>query len=818
MQTTPHELTLTVLPDELEELVSRFEEAWHRDPFPEIESHLPSRPPSDPARRALLTELLLVDMEYRWRSVHANPRESSHDENASGTSQPSSGESVALPLCPRLEQYAKRYPELGPPERLPVEVIVEEYRIRHRWGDRPDHDEYRRRFPESGSELHAALRSVDTELAKLRKQATEQGDTGAAQPVRDEQTESGLELDTTEIPADKSSQPTLTEQPSSPAKGERDAAPPTGSGIRAADRQSWPTFDRYKIIKTLGQGGMGTVYLALDTELDRQVALKVPVFGEEDRDLAIRRFYREARAAATLTHRNICPVHDVGKIDDVHFLTMAYIEGEPLKALMQQNEPLSSCQVIDIVQKLALALQEAHDHGVIHRDLKPSNIMLDKRGEAIVMDFGLAKRQDQVDASLTHPDALAGTPAYMAPEQLSGGGERVGPLSDLYSLGVIMHEMLTGRRLFQGTIAEVLTQILYGSPKAPAEIEPNVDTRLSAICLKAMAKDPQDRYASALELAEELAALQESSGSSDPATEPTVIGTLGELQPPRASRVRRWATVSCAAIVLAAGLFTAQQFVSKAPKSDDNPGSNRAEANSPTAPQLEIHFQRALAKSGYQVLSTNYVPLKDRDRVQLRVALRKPAYLYLYWYDAEGKVTRLWPERPDKQAPLTELWSPRLSPVDEEQEWHEIGGAHGLECAVALTRDKPLTAAELAAFEKIELQFAQLDEQGNLVRISRDPQKQLISSSGKVRGLTDKKPKSRKKPLPEKEPEQTTSTLLLPQGDLDRLFQFPPPDPDRALTGTVKTIKGTKPPTFDNFEERLKKSYQSYHGLVFPHN
>jgi serine/threonine protein kinase len=264
-------------------------------------------------------------------------------------------------------------------------------------------------------------------------------------------------------------------------------------------------FGRYQILKQLGQGGMGAVYLAQDTQLDRPVALKVPFFSPEDGPEALERFYREAKAAAILSHPNLCPVHDVGQINGIHYLTMAYIEGKPLSMCIDRSMPLTQANVATVVRKLALALEEAHCRGVVHRDLKPSNIIINERGEPVITDFGLARLINREDIRLTKSGQILGTPAYMPPEQIKAQPQGMGPGCDVYSLGVILYEFLTGQLPFQGPLMAVLGQILTQQPEAPTRIRTDLDPRLEAICLRAMAKKVQERFASMREFAAALA-------------------------------------------------------------------------------------------------------------------------------------------------------------------------------------------------------------------------------------------------------------------------------------------------------------------------
>ena len=249
--------------------------------------------------------------------------------------------------------------------------------------------------------------------------------------------------------------------------------PPTGS---AKPAQSDPTeinqlFGRYRIIKALGAGAMGAVYLAHDETLDREVALKIPKFPEGAGETVIKRFYREARAAAALSHPNICAIHDVGEIDGTHYIAMQYVPGRELADYVTAKRQPQE-QVAAMIRKVALAMQEAHTTHLIHRDLKPANIMINQRNEPVVMDFGLAKRSDNnQDTRLTQDGMITGSPAYMSPEQLQGNPDDIGPPSDIYNLGVVFYEVLTGVLPFtgNGSVVSLIAGCDYQRCREPQE-------------------------------------------------------------------------------------------------------------------------------------------------------------------------------------------------------------------------------------------------------------------------------------------------------------------------------------------------------------
>jgi formylglycine-generating enzyme required for sulfatase activity len=266
-----------------------------------------------------------------------------------------------------------------------------------------------------------------------------------------------------------------------------------------------PAFGHFRILRKLGEGGMGAVYLAEDTQLGCRVALKVPYLSAEDGPKVVERFYREARLAKSIQHPYICPVYEVGQLEGVHYLTMPFIEGQPLSRLVSPEMPWEPRRAADLVRRLALALKVLHAHHVIHRDLKPQNIMLRDSGEQVLMDFGLARALGAEHQRLTSTGQVLGTPAYMPPEQLHGADAALGPAADVYSLGVILFELLTGRRPFEAPQLMALFHKILTEPAPPlSALRPGLGARLEAVCGQALAKRPAERHAGMAELAADL--------------------------------------------------------------------------------------------------------------------------------------------------------------------------------------------------------------------------------------------------------------------------------------------------------------------------
>ena len=289
---------------------------------------------------------------------------------------------------------------------------------------------------------------------------------------------------------------------------------------------------RYDVRELLGEGNYGRVYRADDTNLNRSVAIKTPfgIRSDKDRD----RFVREAKAVAALHHPNVCPVYDAGIDGELPFIVMRYVQGGTLENLLK-NQPPTQAQALRIVGKIAQGLVAAHRKGVTHRDLKPANVLYDvAEREMLIADFGFARIG--LDASLSLPGA--GTPLYMAPEQASQSVNQIGPCSDVYSLGVILYEILTGRVPFLGQSPfDVMRAHCFDEPARPSSVRPDLDPRFDDLCLKALSKQPSDRYASAKAFAAAIAdCLRPPAVASPPAAVPRVA-VPPPLPPPR-PRVR----------------------------------------------------------------------------------------------------------------------------------------------------------------------------------------------------------------------------------------------------------------------------------------
>ncbi|MBI3406772.1 MAG: protein kinase [Planctomycetes bacterium] len=257
----------------------------------------------------------------------------------------------------------------------------------------------------------------------------------------------------------------------------------------------------YRILGVIGQGGMGTVFKAEDPRLGRLVAIKVPHSSKlhQADSTGRQRFLREARVAAPIRHPHVCPIHDVGEHHGFPYVVMTYLEGGSLAECLAKSGKFADCKAAaELTRQVATGLAALHEHNVIHRDLKPGNILIDGAGKAVLTDFGLARPDD--DSDLTDEGEIMGTVSYMAPEQ-ADDAESVGPAADIYSLGVVLYQMLTGRLPFRGRKVQILSKIAKDAPPPPSSFRSDLDPKLEAIVQKAMAREPAERYSNAAAMA-----------------------------------------------------------------------------------------------------------------------------------------------------------------------------------------------------------------------------------------------------------------------------------------------------------------------------
>ena len=264
------------------------------------------------------------------------------------------------------------------------------------------------------------------------------------------------------------------------------------------------TIGNYQIKRVLGRGGMGVVYLAYQASLHRDVALKMVLAGGHASEQQLERFISEARAVAHLQHPNIVQVFEVGEHDQLPYFSLEFVDGMSLDQRLD-GKPLTPRDAATITEKVCRAMQYAHDRGVVHRDLKPANILLTSLGEPKVTDFGLAKQLEDGESQSTRTGTVMGTPSYMSPEQAQGLIHEVTATSDQYSLGAMLYELLTGRPPFLGTKAfDTISQVIHKEPVPPCQLQEKLPADIDTICLKALQKSPLKRYASCLEMADDL--------------------------------------------------------------------------------------------------------------------------------------------------------------------------------------------------------------------------------------------------------------------------------------------------------------------------
>ena len=459
--------------NEFDARIERFEASWQEGIIPDIKDYVLSEE-TEPVRQRrldLITELVMIDLEYRWRSAQQPSSTTRADKVADARH--------AIPACPSVEDYITSFPQLR--ERKMTKVIASEYHTRQRWGDRPAHDEYLRRFPDHARALADVLQSVDQRLPRSLQ--------------RDQLS---VRCPHCHAPIDSTVLDLSGEIKCPSCHCEFNLI-----GDESNSRRIFPgeKLASFQLIEQLGSGCFGTVWKARDQQLDRDVAIKVPHREALD-PKQTEHLLREARTAAQLDHPNIVSVHEVGRAAETVFVVSDLVDGTPLSEWMKSRR-LSSREAAALCKAIAHALAHAHESGVIHRDLKPSNIIMDSNSQPHLTDFGLARREIG-DVTLTRDGQLLGTPAYMSPEQARGEAHHADRRSDIYSAGVILFELLTGEHPFRGSMRMMLRQIVDEDAPSPCKLNSTIPQDLETICLKCLEKEPGNRFRDASELADEL--------------------------------------------------------------------------------------------------------------------------------------------------------------------------------------------------------------------------------------------------------------------------------------------------------------------------
>jgi serine/threonine protein kinase len=458
---------------------------------------------------------------------------------------------------------------------------------------------------------------------------------------------------------------------------------------------------RYRILRLLGEGGMGLVLLAEDPVAARQVALKVMKPDLACRPAARARFSREARAAARLHHDNVVPVYHVDEFQGMPFIEMPLLRGETLEARLRREPRPPLALTVQVGREVAEGLAAAHAQGLIHRDVKPANIWLEempRRGvvRARMLDFGLARELESGE-HLTESGTVLGTPAYMAPEQADG--KPVRPACDVFSLGAVLYRMATGKHAFEGpTLPALLRCVAEKDPPPPHEVCPDVPRALSDLIMAMLAKDAARRPASARAVADAL---------HDVAARASLGTTL--LDRPKSPRLLDWrrplpwglaGVLLVAVVILAVILGQIPSCSNGGMKS--NPGKDKV--SGPLKGELTVRFrtlddgrQKGAANREGRIQDSGALPLRPGEGIRVGVELSEPAFVYLVWIDSDGRATPLYPwaegQKLNEMPPEAPRRKEVYSPADAKVLWRLEGENSGLETILLLARrDPPLGA------------------------------------------------------------------------------------------------------------------------------
>jgi len=430
---------------------------------------------------------------------------------------------------------------------------------------------------------------------------------------------------------------------------------------------------RYQVCRVLGRGAFGTVYLADDPELDRPVAIKVPRRERFASQQDVERFLEEARCAARLKHPGIVTMHDVGHEGDLCYIVMEYVQGRSLEELMRSQRP-SPAEAAGLIARVADALHYAHKKGFVHRDLKPGNILIDDQGHPHITDFGLAVSED---SQRLQAGQVAGTPAYMSPEQVRGETHRLDGRTDIWSLGVILYELFTGRQPFwRGNVAECLDEILNREPKPPRQVEDTIPPELERIVLKCLAKPVNERYSTAADLAADLRHWR-------PTLREGPVADHGQFKATH-RRSRLWITIAAAAIVLLVviGVILNRNLL------------RNTEGTGPLTGAVTVRVWEPgnINRHGLSLNEAGALPLRGGDEIRVEATVGRPSYLYVIWITSDGAVTPVypwspgrWDQRPSQEEPVSLV----SLPEGLDTRW-PMKGPPGMETLILLARDTPL--------------------------------------------------------------------------------------------------------------------------------
>jgi predicted Ser/Thr protein kinase len=686
-------------------------ESETREQFPDLRQFASRAEPA--FRRAALAELVKVDLERRWTAGQNR----------------------------RVEDYLKDYPELQQDGDSLAEIVQQEYFLRSKNGEHPSAAELSSRFPDLDPRrvLHTdeqlmntiafGINPTDTKMSDdllaaertgtvmfdSRKTGSSGGVASGAADIQgraavdaNAATQNGGGASTTTgsnpaIPHGPAIWPTSKPYPAqAPTLGQSQLRPPTSD-------KPQDFLGRYSIKRMLGSGSFGMVYHCFDEELKREVAIKVPHGTSAKSQSRVKEFLHEAQSAARLRHPGIVTVLDTSQTPEGRvFIVYEFIPGKTLQDHFEEGK-YTHQDAARWIAEVADALHHAHKQGIVHRDIKPANILIDDDGQTHIADFGLAKLDDQFFKN--DAGRVLGTVAYMSPEQAAGQSHWATPQTDIYALGVMFYQLLCRRLPFSTTaeLTEVLQQIQHRVQPPPRTIDDKIPAALEEVCLKAMAKSPANRYRTAADMAADLR--QALAGAPPKSRGPRLAVAAGGAAaasiialviwaPWRRHDENRTGAAPSNVVVPSASEIAKQVLVQIGDK------QFKVSAG---APDLKIHFHKAMQKNT-DFLNDKDV-LREGDEIQLHVkilgAAPEPRYIYLYWYDNEGKPNRLWPPQNsdlDKQQLLTKVVLPdQTSPLPPpgKENWFPILGDRGAEMALVALRTEPMPREQVERFDRM---------------------------------------------------------------------------------------------------------------------